>query len=124
MNDNRFSFRKRALSFTYAWKGIKYLLGNQHNFILHFLALVAVIAAGLVFHLSKLEWIAISIVCGMVITAELFNTAIEVLCNEISPGYNKQIGIVKDVAAAAVLVSAITAVVVGFIVFGGRITIF
>tara|TARA_R100000750_G_scaffold62784_1_gene58045 strand:- start:58799 stop:59047 length:249 start_codon:yes stop_codon:yes gene_type:complete len=76
-----------------------------------------VIAAGLYFKLSTTEWLAIIIVIGLVLLTELLNTAIENIADFISPERHEKIKMTKDIAAAAVLISAIVALVVGMLIF-------
>ena len=78
----------------------------------HLSALVSVIMTGLYLSISPLEWIAVLICCGLVIAAELFNTAIEKVCDMISTEREPQIKYIKDVSAAAVLVLSITSLCV------------
>ena len=73
--------------------------------------------AGIFFGITKAEWLAVIICIGMVITAELFNSAIERLVDMVSPQWQSIAGEVKDIAAGAVLVTAIAAAIVGLIVF-------
>lgn len=113
----KFSFKKRAKSFVYAGKGLKSFICKEHNAWIHCVATIAAITLGIVLHISTNEWIAIIICIGMVFAAEAFNTAIERLVNLVSPDYNKTAGDVKDIAAGAVLICAIAAAIVGFIIF-------
>lgn len=89
----------------------------DHNGRVHLFA--SVIAIGLSFYLklSALEWIAILSVISVVIVAEILNSAIEKLADVVSPGFHPKIKIVKDLAAAAVLVAACLALAVGSIIF-------
>jgi len=119
----RFSVRKRVQSFRYAFGGIGYMLKTQHNAWIHLLAAVAVVVAGWWFSVSAEEWILLVISIGMVFAAEAFNTAIELMVDKISPDYDKKAGIIKDVAAGAVLFTAIAAAVVGIVVFGTKMGI-
>jgi diacylglycerol kinase (ATP) len=112
-----FSLKKRTLSFRYAANGVVCLIKNEHNAWIHLTLLVAVITAGFIFQISGMEWISITIVSGMVLLSEGFNTAIEYLCDHISPKYHKEIGAVKDIAAGSVLIAAITAAITGLIIF-------
>ncbi len=72
---------------------------------------------GFIFQIGRHEWLALVIVIGVVFLAELFNSAIEKLADVIDPEWNDKIGVVKDLAAGAVLVSAVVSVVVGAIIF-------
>ncbi|MNR31144.1 Undecaprenol kinase [compost metagenome] len=80
-----------------------------------------VLLAGWHFEVSFLEWIALIVCISSVLAAELFNTAIEVLVNLVSPEFNPKAGLVKDIAAAAVLIVALMSLVVGLIIFVPKI---
>ncbi len=88
------------------------MVQDGHNFRIHIIAAVFINLVGLWLRFSSYEWIAIWMCIGMVFITEIINTAIEQLCNYISPDKNEAIGRVKDLAAAAVLVAAATSVVV------------
>ncbi len=113
----KFSLNKRLKSFTYACKGIGCLIRNEHNAWIHCVAVVAVVTTGLLFGISRGEWIAVVLCCGMVLAAEAMNTAIEVLVDLVSPQPHPLAGKAKDIAAGAVLITAVTAAIVGCIVF-------
>ncbi len=112
-----FSWKKRAKSFTYAFDGLKVLLKEEHNALIHLGLGSLAVLMGFIFDISRYEWIAIFLSIGIVFSAELMNSAIENLCNYISPANNSVIKKVKDLAAAAVLVVAIAAFLVGVIIF-------
>ncbi len=116
----RFSLKKQAKSFKAAFRGSKQLI-HEHNAYIHAFVAVCVIFAGFVFQVSSDEWISIIVAIGLVFTAELFNTAIEKLVDFISPEYNKKAGKIKDIAASAVLCSAMTAAIIGGIIFFPKI---
>ena len=113
--------RKLVHSFVHAFRGLNFAFITQRNFRIHLLTLCLVIVAGFFFRLNILEWLIILGCCCVVITAELFNTALEELCNKLHPEKDSQIGIVKDISAAAVLVAAIFALVTGLLIFGNKI---
>lgn len=115
--NNSFSIKKRARSFRYAFRGIGTALKNEHNTWIHLTVTGIVIILGILFSLSPLKWGLIAFATGLVWTSELLNTAIEYLTDLVSPEYNETACKVKDVAAGAVLISAITAVVIGLLVF-------
>ena len=118
MKNDGFTFRKRARSFKFAFNGIKLLITKEHNAWIHCFAAVCVLIAGMVFGLSRMEWIAVTIVIGAVLAAEA-------LADLVSPEYNEAIKRTKDLAAGAVLLMAIAAAIVGFIIFIPKIaTIF
>ena len=117
MKNKNISIKRLIKSFGYAFSGIRMMIYQEQNAKIHLFAILIVAAAGFYFQLSALEWIAIVVVSGGVIAAEAFNTSIEALSNALSPEYNKQIKQVKDFAAGAVLMAALTSMIVGLIVF-------
>jgi diacylglycerol kinase len=113
----RFSICQRVKSFSFALKGILYAFKTQHNTWIHIIVMVLVITAGFIFRLNLMEWGLIVFAIGIVLVSELINTAIESLVDFVSPNYDKNVGLIKDVAAGAVLISAIISVVIGLIIF-------
>lgn len=111
---------KLIKGFGYALKGIGIAFTEQLNLKIHFVAVAVVIGGGIFFGLNTTEWAIIFVTFGLVITAEMLNSAIEYLVDLVSPNYNVQAGKVKDVSAGAVLVSAITATIVAAFIFGNR----
>ena len=101
----------------HAIAGIRYLLRDQHNARLHALATILVLASGFYFHVTPSEWLALTLAITMVWTAEALNTAFEYLCDVISPEFHPLVKKSKDIAAGAVLMSAIGAAAIGFIIF-------
>lgn len=104
-------------SFGYAFSGISYALKTQLNFKIHLATFVLTVIAGYWVKLSSTEWLFILLFSGMVLITELFNTAIEVLTDLVSPNYHSKAKAVKDVAAAGVLVAAISSIISGLIIF-------
>ena len=113
--------KKRLLSFKYALEGIRALFQSEPNARIHLIISILVIAAGFYFQLSKYEWVIILLTIAMVIVAEAFNTALEKLTDLASPDIHPLAKKVKDIAAGAVLISVIIAVIIGGIIFWGRI---
>jgi diacylglycerol kinase len=109
--------RRLIKSFGYALAGIGYTVKTQMNFKIHLTAIVAVLLTGWYFRLDSSEWLWIILAIGLVLVAELLNTAIELLVDLVSPGFNAQAGKVKDIAAGAVLVAAVIAVCIGAVIF-------
>ncbi|WP_082351663.1 diacylglycerol kinase family protein [Cypionkella psychrotolerans] len=105
----RFSWTARARSFRYAGRGLATALREEHNARLHLAAAVLMTALGLGLHFTAAEWARTLFAVALVFIAELLNTALEHLCDVISPAENPTIGKAKDVAAAAVLIAALTA---------------
>jgi diacylglycerol kinase (ATP) len=112
-----FSVAGRLESFRCAFRGVGTLLASQHNARIHLLATVCACGLGFLIGISRLEWCAIVVAIAMVWTAEALNTAFEFLCDVASPEFHPLIQKAKDVAAAAVLLSAAGAAVIGLIVF-------
>lgn len=117
MKEEKFSIAKRLKSFTYAFNGLRILLREEHNSRIHLFATVCVVVAGLVFQISLLEWVAVVFAIGMVFGGEIFNSAIEDLADVVCPERDERIKKVKDLSAAAVLVSAIAALTIGLVIF-------
>ena len=117
MKHKKFSISDRLKSFKYAVNGIRTLLIEEHNSRIHFLAAFVAIALALILKINKLEWIFIIFSIGIVITMEIMNTAMENLADFVSPGKHEEIKKIKDLAAAAVLVAALTACGTGIIIF-------
>jgi diacylglycerol kinase len=103
--------------FTYAAKGIVYAFSTQINFKFHTFSAILVVAMGIFFELNLNEWLWISTAIGLVVTAEIFNTALEVLVDLVSPGHHPKAGIVKDLSSAAVLITAILSAIIGLCIF-------
>jgi diacylglycerol kinase len=101
-----------------AFRGMYVFLKTTTHFLsVHLPAAALVVILGFYFHVSSSEWIELVFSIGFVIVAEVFNTAIEIDIDLTSPHYHPYARDTKDVAAAAVLLSAIVAVIVGMIVF-------
>ncbi|MFO7975142.1 MAG: diacylglycerol kinase family protein [Candidatus Hydrogenedentota bacterium] len=112
-----FSPRARVASFRHAFRGIVALFCTQPNVWLHALATVMVVFAGFLCRLSRFEWLWVVAAICAVWTAEALNTALEFLADAVSTDHHPRIGKAKDVAAAAVLVAAGGAAVIGAIIF-------
>jgi diacylglycerol kinase (ATP) len=109
---------KRAVrSFGHAGRGIMHVLRNEQNVQLHSLVALAVIALAFYFQISSLEFAAILLAIGLVLTAEVINTVIEDLLDLIHPGQHPVVGRIKDALAGAVLIAAVIAAAVGALVF-------
>ena len=114
--------KKLLDSFNYAIDGIIHALRTQRNMRIHFLATIVVLTACFIFHVSIIEIIALSICIAMVISAELFNTAIESAIDLTANYYHPLAKIAKNTAAGAVLVTAINAILVGYFIFWDKIS--
>lgn len=100
-----------------AIRGIFHVLCSERNMRIHMVAGLAVIVLAGVFQVPRLEMLILLLTIGMMFVAELFNTAFEQVVNLITEEYHPLAGIVKNIAAGAVLVAALTALCVGYIVF-------
>ncbi len=111
--------KKKSLinSFKYALNGIVLALKNERNLKIHFLVMILVIIMGIVFKISNLEWIICILLFGLVISLELVNTAIEKTVDIAMPEINEKAKVAKDVSAGAVLISAISSAIIGFLIF-------
>ena len=111
-------------SFGYAFDGIKTVALYEKNMHIHLLAVVCVVIMGLKFNITKYEWWTCLILFGLVISSEIFNTAIEKCVDYISLEKNKKAGVIKDMAAGAVLVNAIVAAIIGLWIFLPKIIVY
>jgi len=107
----------RLKSLAHALRGVDHIVRTQPNARLHLLAAVLVCAAGVYFGLGRAEWLWVSVAITLVWSAEAFNTALELLADVLHPARHAGIGRAKDVAAAAVLIAALGAAVIGLLVF-------
>ena len=109
--------KKLFKSFEYAFEGIRFCVKSERNLRIHLTAIFYVLFFVCITSIHSFELISLLICFAMVISAELLNTSIEVLCDKESTGYNYFIKRAKDIAAAAVLVCAIFCIAVGLIIF-------
>lgn len=117
MNNEKFSIKKRIKSFAYAFAGLKVLFREEHNSRIHAVAAILAIAAGFLLRISALEWTAVVIVIGMVFAAEILNSSLERTADFVKAERDDRKRDIKDLGAAAVLVCAVTAAIVGCIIF-------
>ena len=108
-------------SFRVAFKGIHHTYQSEPNFKIHIIIGLLVIVAGFVLEVSKLEFVCLLIMIGTVLSAEMINTSIEEVMNFVSPEYHEKTKKIKDISAGAVLILALTSVVVGLIIFFPKI---
>ena len=104
-------------SFRYAFAGVAHALRTQRNMKTHAAITTAVIVAGVVLRVSLTEWAVLIVTIGLVWQAELMNTALEAVVDKASPELHPLARVAKDCAAGAVVISAITAVCVGAVIF-------
>lgn len=116
-SQEEFSIRARVRSFRFALEGIAAFFQSEHNAWLHFMATIAVFTLATLVGVTKTELLALVFAIGFVWVTEMFNTCIERVMDFVSDQRHKEIKFIKDLAAGAVLVAAITALVVGAVVF-------
>lgn len=109
--------KSRFSSFVHAFQGIAVAIQTEANMKIHVSMALAVIAAGLFFDVSTVEWMILLMCIGWVLMAELINTSIEALCDFVTMEEQPKIKLVKDVVAGAVLVSALVALIIGLLIF-------
>jgi diacylglycerol kinase len=117
MNRKPFSWKERGNSFSYAWQGIKALFRTEHNAWIHTAISIVVVIAAIILKVSKVEAVVLLLNIALVFVTEIMNTAIEKMADFISTEKHAQIGLVKDLAAAAVLIAAIVAAISGLLIF-------
>jgi diacylglycerol kinase len=118
LKTNSLTFTGRVRSFSCALRGIRVMLRSQHNAWLHAVATLLVCGAGLALQITPGEWCWIVLAIMAVWTAEALNTAFEFLTDVASPSFHPIAGQAKDVAAGAVLISALA---IGCLIFGPRV---
>ena len=112
-----FTFTGRLRSVRFALQGIRTMLASQHNAWVHAFGTAVVVAGGFALRVERIEWCMLVLAMMAVWTAEALNTAFEFLCDVASPEFHPMVAKSKDVAAGAVLISAIGSVIVGLLVF-------
>lgn len=114
--DNRF-LAGRIKSIFYAFKGAGRLLFTEHSIMVQFSVGIIITIAGFYFNITKSEWLIQTFCIGLVLSVEGLNTAIEKTADFIHPDYNEKIGFIKDIAAGAVFFAAMTAILIGIIIY-------
>ena len=113
--------KKFINSFSYPIKGLRYAYKNEQNLAVDVGIALLVIIFGFLFRINKYEWAILVLTIGLVISCELINTAIEAVVDLVTEEYHPLAKVAKDTSAAAVLVFALVAVVVGLIIFVPKI---
>ncbi|HEY1707325.1 MAG TPA: diacylglycerol kinase family protein [Rhizomicrobium sp.] len=112
-----FSIAGRLRSVRFALAGIVLMLRTQHNAWLHVAATVAVGTAGFALHISAQDWRWVTVAIVLVWVSEGVNTAFEHLCDVVAPEFHASVKASKDIAAGAVLITALGAAVLGALIF-------
>jgi diacylglycerol kinase (ATP) len=108
-------------SFNFAFEGIIHVLRTQRNMRIHFAIAFGVLILALVVNVTKLELIALLISVTFVLIAEMLNTAVEAAIDIATTSFDPMAKLAKDIAAGAVLIAAANAIVVGYLVFAGKV---
>ncbi len=108
-------------SFNYAFEGIIHVLRTQRNMRIHFTAAIVVIVVAVIVNVTKLELIALLISIAFVLIAEMINSAVESAIDIATTSFDPMAKLAKDIVAGAVLIATINAVVVGYLVFAGKV---
>ena len=108
-------------SFVFAFSGLKTAIKKEPNFRIHIIFAVVTILAAYFFGFSLLEWLILALTIFLVMVFELLNTTLEAVVDLVSPEVKSQAKVAKDVSAAAVLLTAIFAIIVGLILFLPRL---
>ena len=108
---------KKIHNIRFAINGIKIAWREEFSFKLEVCAALLISFLGWLLAISTIEWLIVIFMIGFVLSAEAFNTALEELCDKFQPEHDPHIGKIKDLAAAAVLISSITALIVGFVIY-------
>lgn len=116
-----FSWKARGRSFIYAFRGIRRLVTDEHNARIHCVAAFLAVLCCILLKVSAQEWAIILLCIGCVFSAEAVNSAVEAICDKISPEYSPFVEKAKDIAAAAVLILAIVSLAIGLIIFLPRV---
>lgn len=113
--------RPWSLKFRDALRGLKFGIRGHSSFFVHFFAAALVVAAAIAMNCEVMDWCLLLMSIGIVLTAELFNSAIETLHRGLDPETRERTWKALDIAAGAVLMASATAIVVGLLVFGRRL---
>ena len=108
-------------SFGYAFSGIFTCIKKERNIKIHIAVSICVVIAGILLHISLMEWIACLILFGLIMALELVNTAIEATVDLVTEERKPLAKIAKDTAAGAVLIAAIFAAIIGLLIFVPKI---
>lgn len=114
--DNTF-VKGRLKSIVFAVKGAFKLVTTEHSVMVQFTIGVLMTIAGFYFGITKEEWLIQTLTIGLVLGIEGLNTAVEKIADFIHPDYHKKIGFIKDIAAGAVFFAALTAIIIGCIIY-------
>lgn len=107
----------RLKSFKFAIKGAYKLVTTEHSIMVQFSLGILITIAGFYFEISKTDWLFQTLAIGLVLSIEGLNTAVEKIADFIHPEFHSRIGFIKDIAAGAVFFAALTAIIIGCIIY-------
>lgn len=110
--------RRLIKSFVYAFRGLFKVIREEQNLRIQIVVSILAVLVGFLLHITLLEWAIIVLIIGLVILMEILNSAVERVSDVLKPRIHTYVKDIKDIMAAAVMVSSIMAVVVGVIIFG------
>ncbi len=113
----RLGIKRFLASFKYSFAGLKYAYLNEQSMLIHLLAVIVVVFAGIALKINTTEWLFCLCMFGFVMGAELLNTAIEATIDLVTKEYHPMAKVAKDTASAAVLVLSVVAAIVGLAIF-------
>lgn len=115
------SIKRLKKSFGYAFKGIDDVISSEPNMKIHVSVAILVVIMAFLLKISRIEWIILVLLIGLVLAAEVINTTVETLVDMYTKEYNEKAKVVKDTAAGTVLILAITAAIIGLMIFVPKI---
>lgn len=117
MNKQDSYIMNRIKSIAFAFKGALHLIKKEASVQVQFVIGIILTIAGFYFELSTTEWVIQVLVIGLIMSIEGINSAIEEIADFVHPDYHKKIGLIKDISAGAVFIFAITAIIIGLIIY-------
>lgn len=117
MKQDHTFFTGRLKSLKFALLGAYKLISTEHSIMVQFSLGIIVTIAGFYFEISKTEWLFQTLAVGLVLSIEGLNTAVEKIADFIHPEFHTRIGFIKDIAAGAVFFAAMTALIIGAIIY-------
>lgn len=107
----------RLKSVIFAVKGAIKLITTEHSIMVQFFIAILVTVLGFLMQISTTEWLFQTLAIGLIMSIEGLNTAVEKISDFIHPNFNERIGFIKDIAAGAVLFAALTAIIIGLLIY-------
>lgn len=111
-------------SFVYAFSGVFHCILNERNIRIHIVAALFVFTLSPFYNFTNAQYAVLLIICGLVISLEMINTAVEAICDYISPNYSEMARVAKNLVAGAVVIAACVALIIGMLFFGDLDIIF